>query len=59
MAAQLGRRERRANRTLLYVEPLSNAKTKLAGFFNILRPLTRASCQSIGNGGRNFRHHAD
>jgi hypothetical protein len=37
MAVQRGRSERRGERrTLRYVEPLSDARTKLADFFSIL-----------------------
>jgi hypothetical protein len=36
-AVQQGRRERRGEAySVPYVEPLSDARTKLAGFFNIL-----------------------
>jgi hypothetical protein len=36
-AIQQGRSEQEARRTLRYVEPLSDARTPLANFFNILR----------------------
>ena len=35
-AVQRGRASKEARRTLRYVEPLSDARTKLADFFNIL-----------------------
>jgi len=42
MAVQLGRSERRGESySLPYVEPLSDARTKLADFFSILLELYR------------------
>jgi hypothetical protein len=47
-AVQRGRSEREGEAYFLpYVEPLSDTRTKLAGFFNILLAAPRASMRCI------------